>query len=137
MKSIGQSITKADNDVFENRARRKNEDSFSVQKNVVAVSDGAGGIGIFADKWSNTLVQKIPAKPFENVKAIDNWIKSFWEEFYMTHKDLVVDDPWKIAKFESEGSLATLSALWHLGKNKFQYQRNQCPNLYLIWKLDP
>ena len=122
MKAIGQSIVKANNDVFENGKNRKNEDALFVSKQVTAISDGAGGVGILADEWSKTLVTNIPDKPFINAKSIDKWVSFFWEDFYNSHLEELKEDPWKIRKFEEEGSLATLSALWQVGENKFEYR---------------
>ncbi len=122
MKAIGQSVVKANNDVFESGKRRKNEDSLFISEQIIAISDGAGGVGILADEWAKTLVENIPDKPFEKAKNIDEWISSLWEKFYNSHLDQLNEDPWKIKKFEVEGSLATLSALWQVGENKFEYR---------------
>jgi hypothetical protein len=122
MKTIYQSIVKNNNDVFENLVTRPNEDSVYISENIIAVSDGAGGIGLFANKWSQILVQNISNKPFNNIEAIEIWISGFWEEFYHFYLERIKDDPWKINKFESEGSAATLSVLWHIEENKFHYQ---------------
>ena len=122
MKTVGQSIVKAENDTFENGIERHNEDALNISVDKLAVCDGAGGIGILADKWSETLAANIPDEPFENAQAVDKWIAGFWEDFYNSHIQLVQNDPWKIKKFEEEGSLATLLALWHLKGNKFVCQ---------------
>ena len=122
MKAIGQSVVKANNDVFENGKSRKNEDALFISEQVTVISDGAGGVGILADEWAKTLVNNIPDKPFKNAKSIDKWISLFWEEFYNSHLEQLKEDPWKIRKFEQEGSLATLSVLWQVSKNKFEYR---------------
>jgi len=121
MKVFGQSIVKANNDVFENGVGRNNEDSWLYKNNCIVISDGAGGVGILADQWSKILVEKIPEKPFNTPKEIDGWIGGFWEDFYNTYS-IKMKDPWQIKKFDEEGSLATLSALWKMGKNKYHYQ---------------
>ena len=40
-----------------------NEDAVIARKNVIAVSDGAGGGGVFAERWSQYLVSNLPDKP--------------------------------------------------------------------------
>jgi len=121
MKVIGQSIVKANNDVFDNNTQRNNEDYWEHKDNLIAISDGAGGVGIFADKWAEVLVKHVPAKPFRKPEMIDEWIEEFWEEFYNKHSKLM-KDPWQMKKFDEEGSLATLAVLWQLGKSKYVYQ---------------
>ena len=120
MKVLGQSIVKANNDVFENGTKRNNEDNWQHKSNCIAVSDGAGGVGILADQWSKILVDKIPNKPFNAAKEIDKWIGGFWEDFYNRYSKKM-QEPWQIKKFDEEGSLATLSALWKTGKKEYIY----------------
>jgi len=122
MKITGQTIVKAYNDVFENDIQRNNEDACLHHDNVVAISDGAGGVGILADKWANTLVNNVPSQPFKKIENIDKWMALFWEDFYNKYSKELQDDPWKIKKFEEEGSLATLSVIWQTASKKFQYE---------------
>ena len=37
-----------------------NEDSFYSSDTCIAVSDGAGGCGLFADEWSHYLIEQLP-----------------------------------------------------------------------------
>ena len=37
-----------------------NEDDAVGRRNMIAVSDGAGGGGLFADRWSKYLLKKLP-----------------------------------------------------------------------------
>ena len=37
-----------------------NEDAVIAKDSLIAVSDGAGGGGVFADQWSKYLVDKLP-----------------------------------------------------------------------------
>ena len=122
MKVLGRSIVKSNNDVFEKGIQRANEDYWDYKDKVVAISDGAGGVGIMADKWAQELVDNIPNLPFKSPKDIDTWVSGFWEVFYEKYSKVLADDPWKIKKFEDEGSLATLSAIWEVGENEFIYQ---------------
>ena len=122
MKVVGRSIVKSNNDVFEKGIQRANEDYWDYKNKVVAISDGAGGVGIMADKWAQELVDNIPNVPFKSPKDIDTWVSGFWEAFYEKYSKVLADDPWEIKKFEDEGSLATLSAIWEVGENEFIYQ---------------
>ena len=56
-----------------------NEDAVVVRENAIAVSDGAGGGGVFADLWSNYLVEHLPEKPIKSYQTFDKWIDGIWE----------------------------------------------------------
>ena len=93
-----------------------NEDAVVAKDNVIAVSDGAGGGGVFAERWSQYLVNHVPDKPIKNYKSFDKWIDSIWENFYNECED----EAKKIGgmflnKFYDEGSFATLVAVWKNG----------------------
>ena len=59
-----------------------NEDAVNVLGNLVALSDGAGGGGVFADLWSKYLVGQITAEPISDFRSFDQWISDIWEAFY-------------------------------------------------------
>lgn len=93
-----------------------NEDSAIARKEVIAVSDGAGGGGVFAERWSQYLVDHLPEKPIKNYKAFDKWIDGIWEPFYNECEE----EAQKIGglflnKFYDEGSFATLVTVWKNG----------------------
>ena len=93
-----------------------NEDAAIAKKKVIAVSDGAGGGGVYAERWSQYLVNNLPNTPFHNFKAFDKWIDGIWEPFYNECEE----EAQKIGglflnKFYDEGSLATLVAVWKNG----------------------
>ena len=48
-----------------------NEDAVMAHDNVIAVSDGAGGGGLFADKWAQYLLAKLPTKPINYFISFD------------------------------------------------------------------
>lgn len=92
------------------------EDAAIARKNLIAVSDGAGGGGLFADRWSKYLLQYLPDTPFTTADELDEWIGSIWEKFYNRSEEsakriggLALD------KFYDEGSFATLAAVWETG----------------------
>lgn len=93
-----------------------NEDAVIARKNVIAVSDGAGGGGVFAERWSQYLVSNLPDKPITDYESFDKWIDGIWEAFYNDCEN----EAKKIGglflnKFYDEGSFATLVAVWKNG----------------------
>jgi hypothetical protein len=93
-----------------------NEDAAIATESVIAVSDGAGGGGVFAERWSQYLVNHLPEKPIKDYKAFDKWIDRIWEPFYNDCEE----EAKKIGglflnKFYDEGSFATLVAVWKNG----------------------
>lgn len=91
-----------------------NEDSAIAKGNLIAVSDGAGGGGVFAERWSEYLVNKLPLTPITSFDQLDSWIESIWEPFYLCCED----EAKKIGgmfldKFYDEGSFATLACAWY------------------------
>ena len=94
-----------------------NEDAAIAKKEVIAVSDGAGGGGVFADLWSKYLVEHLPDKPIKNYKAFDKWIDGIWEPFYNDCEEKAkVEGGMFLNKFYDEGSFATLVAVWNNGQ---------------------
>lgn len=94
-----------------------NEDAAIARNNAIAVSDGAGGGGVFAERWSQYLVDNLPDKPIKSYKAFDKWIDGIWEPFYNGCEE----EAQKIGgmflnKFYDEGSFATLVAVWQGGQ---------------------
>lgn len=94
-----------------------NEDAAIARKEVIAVSDGAGGGGVFADCWSKYLVEQLPDKPIGSYNAFDNWIDGIWEAFYNEYeaKAKAIGGMF-LNKFYDEGSFATLVAVWKNGQ---------------------
>ena len=118
MKIRSQTCSKYLHEEDQEEANRQNEDAFFVfdeekKKTRIALSDGAGGMGLFAADWSNQLVYNLPQKPFKNAEELSNWIESFWEQFYDRYsqkaKELGSDYQ---NKFTEQGSAATLVGLW-------------------------
>jgi hypothetical protein len=94
-----------------------NEDAAIAKKEVIAVSDGAGGGGVFADLWSKYLVEHLPDKPIKNYKAFDKWIDGIWEPFYNDSEEKAkAEGGMFLNKFYDEGSFATLIAVWKNGQ---------------------
>ena len=65
-----------------------NEDAFYSSDTCIAVSDGAGGCGLFANEWSEYLVKHLPKdKPVVSFKELDEWVDGIWEPFYNEHEE--------------------------------------------------
>lgn len=94
-----------------------NEDAAIAKKEVIAVSDGAGGGGVFADLWSKYLVEHLPEKPIKNYKTFDKWIDGIWEPFYNDCEEKAkAEGGMFLNKFYDEGSFATLVVVWKNGQ---------------------
>lgn len=114
MKSVYKSITKFGETI--------NEDAAIAKENLIAVSDGAGGGGIFADRWSHYLVNSLPEYPITNYDSFDKWIEGIWEQFYNEReKEAKIIGGLLLNKFYDEGSFATLAAAWRLPENKCRW----------------
>ena len=94
-----------------------NEDAAIAREGMIAVSDGAGGGGVFADKWSRYLVEHMPDNPIKTFKAFDKWLDSIWEPFYNDcEMEAKKEGGMLLNKFYDEGSFATLVAIWKRGE---------------------
>lgn len=93
-----------------------NEDSFFSSDTCIAVSDGAGGCGLFADEWSQYLIKQLPKnKPITSFTELDEWVDSIWESFYNEHEEKAKQgDGILLNKFYNEGSCATIAAAWQI-----------------------
>ena len=94
-----------------------NEDAAIAKENLIAVSDGAGGGGVFAESWSKYLAEHLPDKPIKNYKTFDKWIEGIWEPFYNEYEEKAkAVGGMFLNKFYDEGSFATLVAVWKGGQ---------------------
>ena len=99
-----------------------NEDAVIAGKNMIAVSDGAGGGGLFADRWSKYLLSKLPSSPIDSFQALDEWIGSIWERYYNRAEESSKRiGGMSLDKFYDEGSFATLAAVWRLSGDTCQW----------------
>lgn len=94
-----------------------NEDAAKATQEWIVVSDGAGGGGVFADRWSKYLVEHLPDKPIADYVTFDGWLDSIWEPFYNAcEAEAQKDGGMLLNKFYDEGSFATLVAVWNTGQ---------------------
>lgn len=90
-----------------------NEDAVLARPGILAVSDGAGGGGLFADEWATHLVTMLPDTPVTSFAQLDGWVDSIWEPFYNAFEQRARQlGGMHLAKFYREGSFATLAAIW-------------------------
>ena len=99
---------------FEDKAI--NEDAALASCHLIAVSDGAGGGGVFAEYWSKYLVENLPVMPITDYSSFDKWVDSIWEPFYNQYEAKAKEvGGMLLSKFYDEGSFATLVAVWKNG----------------------
>ena len=99
-----------------------NEDSAVAEPSFIAVSDGAGGGGLFADRWSSFLTSHLPDSPISSADELERWLTGIWEQFY----DEAEAEAQKrggiyLDKFYDEGAFATLVAVWQSAPDKFSW----------------
>lgn len=98
------------------------EDAVLARDNVIAVSDGAGGGGLFAERWSQYLLDKLPDTPIDSAYALDEWIGSIWEPFYNECEESAKQlGGMSLEKFYDEGAFATLVAVWRTAADTCQW----------------
>lgn len=92
-----------------------NEDAALARENLIAVSDGAGGGGLFAERWSHYLIDHLSDTPMTTAEELDCWIGEIWEPFYnQCETDAGQLGGMSLEKFYDEGSFATLVAVWRV-----------------------
>lgn len=106
MKNIAVSISKLEEGVI-------NEDAAIALDSIIAVSDGAGGGGVYAERWSAYLVNHLPETPIGTFEELDSWIEQIWEPFYNDCEESAKQvGGMLLDKFYDEGSFATLATVW-------------------------
>ncbi len=99
-----------------------NEDAVIARENIIAVSDGAGGGGLFAERWSAYLLNHLPTTPISSADELDDWIGDIWEPYYnQCEEDAKQLGGLSLDKFYDEGSFATLVAVWRLSDSECQW----------------
>lgn len=100
-----QSISKPD------EQGRKCEDKFHVleEENILLLSDGAGGVGVFADEWADFLVKGFSKNALKDQNTFANHLHSLKLLFYQQKEVFLDDNPSEFSDtFFMEGSAATL-----------------------------
>lgn len=106
MKNLAVTISKLEESTI-------NEDAVKARDNMIAVSDGAGGGGVYAERWSSYLVNHLPEVPIKSFNELDGWIEDIWETFYNDCEENAKQEGGMLLnKFYDEGSFATLAVIW-------------------------
>jgi len=118
---ISKSITTYDFSVKINED--ENEDALRIAEgslfDLFAMSDGAGGAGIYCKEWANFIVNNQPEFPILSNEEQSIWFQKISKSFYEFIKPKVNYDNIFIGeKFDSEGSYATLLYVWVSKKEK-------------------
>ncbi|MEI7581775.1 hypothetical protein [Runella sp.] len=87
------------------------EDRFRIDENVIALADGAGGMGVYAGEWASYLCEHLPSEPWNDFSAFEKWLDNIWEQFFDLYQAQSQNTNWA-AKFIDEGSASTLIAVW-------------------------
>ena len=99
-----------------------NEDAALARENVIAVSDGAGGGGVYAECWSRYLLENLPDTPIESFAMLDAWIDGIWERFYQESEVKAQQQGGMfLNKFYDEGSFTTLAAAWRVSDDECRW----------------
>lgn len=99
-----------------------NEDAAIAKGKCIAVSDGAGGGGLFAERWSAYLLEHLPDTPICSADELDEWIGDIWEPYYtICEEDAKLMGGMSLDKFYDEGSFATLVAVWKTSEARCEW----------------
>jgi hypothetical protein len=89
------------------------EDAVRIEPGLFAVSDGAGGTGVCAERWANYLLENLPLSPIQDFQGFNQWQNEIWEKYFEdTEYELRTSVPAALPKFQNEGSSATLAVAW-------------------------
>lgn len=113
----GCAISKPDNEIYESGNERPCEDRIAYRHLpdgglLAALSDGAGGEGIFAAEWAAFLLEQLPNQPPADAAALRSWLQQIAKPFYIKVKPQAEQFRPVKDKLLLEGSNATLAAVW-------------------------
>lgn len=90
-----------------------NEDAIRSTTSLIAVSDGAGGGGLFAERWSKYLVDNLPNEPITGYNDFCIWLDAIWEPFFCHYEQESKElGNFALNKFYEEGAYATIGCVW-------------------------
>jgi hypothetical protein len=93
----------------------ENEDAVFVSSDnkIFTLSDGAGGTGVEAHRWSRYLLDKLPETPIKSFSELSAWQDGIWQTYFDTiENELKNNAPDALDKFYTEVSSATLIGVW-------------------------
>ena len=132
MTTKAQSIPKQDGGFIS-----QNEDAIRLNKSLIGLSDGAGGTGVEAHQWAEYLLKNLSKKPITHFAALTEWQDSIWQNYFdRIEHQLENSNSIALEKFYTEGSSATLMAVWveGKGKNKVAHIMSYGDSVVLLWR---
>ena len=104
------------------RQYQTNEDACMAAEGRIAVADGAGGGGVYADLWAAYLLERLPAEPITAFGGLVAWKDAVWEPFYDEREEAARRRGGLVLrKFYAEGSFATLAAAWSADGGRWRW----------------
>ncbi len=108
----GQVSPKPESEPLPSGRMRPTEDVISINNNWAALSDGAGGTGVYTDIWAKLLTCCLPECPFADIEALWQYVQQQGGAFLQEVGPLVATNPIVEYKLWREGSAASLAAIW-------------------------
>lgn len=103
---------------------------------LLAISDGAGGAGIFCGEWARRITKAQPDKPFDSEQMANDWWLTASATFYQDKSTQLDDaDPLAREKFYAEGSYATLLFAWLFIREKRLYYTGAGDTTLFLFRL--
>ncbi len=100
-----------------------NQENLIFPRLVAVVSDGAGGVGLFAAEWAKQLVSWVvdhfQETLINDISEFEEVVIANWQSFQDSHLGKLTTDSTQYEKFTIQGSLATLLALWQTDETSF------------------
>jgi serine/threonine protein phosphatase PrpC len=109
-----------------------NQDAVLSKATYCALSDGAGGAGFVNEHWSQCLCDSLPEMPFADVADFENWYEKVRVDFFEKHLATIKEK--QIARYQKQGSYATLVAVWRVGEQELQVLSYGDSGLFLLDK---
>lgn len=110
---------------FFDKKESENEDSFAHKLvgryECFALSDGAGGAGIFCGEWADMLTANQPDIPFTSLEEGREWFLELSRRFFHVRQSELENDEFVRERFYKEGSWATLLFCWIDSQDKTLY----------------
>lgn len=100
-----------------------NQEAINYPRLVAVLSDGAGGVGLFAAEWAKQLthwvVENFAEKPITAIAEFETIIINNWQAFQDEQISKLSKESAQFDKFTTQGSYATILALWQTYATSF------------------
>ena len=88
------------------------EDASKQTRDCIVVSDGAGGGGIFADRWAQYLVDNLPETPIATFQDFTEWMEQIWNPFYTEYEKVAQEHHCTTKSVDAEAVDALCAMPW-------------------------